>query len=864
MTLHSAMARRVACVVKSGAFAFALLIFMAVARPASAETPAETCNRLAGDAIPLDSINGQEAVTACSAAVTTAPQDKQLQYEYARALEHNAQRDQAKQIYQWIAQDGYAPATAALARMTGPLTGEAAEREKFAQKLDAIAAIAARVAKSIPRDHDDPNTVLAQTGKDPAKILAWVKANTRIMPYAGMLRGASGVLMDRVGNSLDRALLLAELLHRAGNNVRIARAQISPLAAEALRVRFVNSAPKPTPSPAPDKAALLKQVGGDPRLDPKLVEKAVDDTIAGAQKFSAETQTLYGKVLPAVLQAIGNDPTRDAKLAADADAVLRDHFWVQRQNGAGWDDLDPDADVVAKPVATATFVTSAIPENLKQRVTLRLTVETLKDGKLSETPILQQSWLPPEVAGKPIVISHSLYPQLPLDGLLKRPDPQSDFIQGLTDATVVMPTLQVGAQVIRGQLYDFKGQVQAPTPTNLASMGGTAMVNGQSLARGIASAFGDSTPAPTQPSQAMVTAEWLEIDVAVPGVPLEKHRRAIFDLIGAASRANPASIAAPEITDDLRKQRALSLSATIDGFVFGATPAADWIQRTTMDGTAQALTSTATAARTAQSLATPPSQPVARIEPQLWGWAANRVASSLLPGSMPISPNVALLWEMLPPQTGAPNHLQVAFDIVANGAARDTSFAQRVAQGVMDTVMEDSTLGGSGANAAAQYADDLTAGKSWTLYKTDTSAQAEELPISDEAKSQLRAALSQGDWVIAPAGAASADLFTWWRIDPRTGLTLGIGTNGMGTTMVEEALMLAAVANASACATVAIGSAIANRVWVGASAMVACNWVPGFGAAALGQAGGSGQTSPSDVISFLTADVSFGIKGGKF
>lgn len=90
-----------------------------------------------------------------------------MQYEYARALERSGKRDQAKQIYRWI--DGYTPANAALARLAGPLTGEATEHKKFARKFDAIAAVAARIAKATPRDHDDPNTVLAKTGKDPRK-----------------------------------------------------------------------------------------------------------------------------------------------------------------------------------------------------------------------------------------------------------------------------------------------------------------------------------------------------------------------------------------------------------------------------------------------------------------------------------------------------------------------------------------------------------------------------------------------------------------------------------------------------------------------------------------------------------------------
>ena len=41
-----------------------------------------------------------------------------------------------------------------------------------------------------------------------------VRSHTVWVPYRGLLRGATGVLMDRRGDSLDRAELLAMRLER--------------------------------------------------------------------------------------------------------------------------------------------------------------------------------------------------------------------------------------------------------------------------------------------------------------------------------------------------------------------------------------------------------------------------------------------------------------------------------------------------------------------------------------------------------------------------------------------------------------------------------------------------------------------------
>ena len=789
------------------AILWALFAAIALTIPyrAGAETQAQTCDRLAGDAVKMDSIDGEAAQSACSNAVASAPQDKHLQYEYARTLERSGKRDQAKQIYQWIAGDGYAPANAALARLAGPLTGEAAGREKFAQKLDAIAAIAARIARSTPRDHDDPNTVLGKTGKDSAKILAWVKANTRIVPYAGMLRGASGVLMDRSGNSLDRALFLADLLHRAGYNVRIARAQIPPEAAEALRVRFVASAPKPAAPAAPDKAAVMKAIGSDPRLDPKIIEQAVDKTIAGSRKFNTEVQSLYGKVLPAVLQAIGNDPTRDARLAADADAVLRDHFWVQRQNGSNWDDLDPDVDVIGRTTASATFLPSETPSDLKHRVTLRLTIEVLKSGKFSEVPLLQQTWLPSEIAHKSITISHSLYPQPDLDAILKDKTPQAAYLDAAANASVVMPVLRVDTKDIPGQIYNFSGEVEAPTAINLASMGGAAIVNGSRLASGIASAFGESAPAamPAISPQASVTAEWLEIDIAVPGKSIERHRRAIFDMIGAEARANPASVNSAAINDGIKKRRALALSGTIDAYLFDANPSAAWAVRTTAQSLAAVDNWLANSVRKVVSPAQMLQPPIARVQIPLWSWATGRMYSTASSHGVPAAPNVALLWQAPELDTEGATEIKVVLDIVSNDSVQDTNFLQRVSQGVEDTVIERMIVAGdtTTGNTASVMANDLASGHPWSAFRAQDEQRISGIGALPDVRMALQKSLAQNKLLILRPDSPVTD---WWEVDSNDGRTRGVENPGYGASMAEYAfLLIRNVATAAACVAAA-------------------------------------------------------------
>src|SRR4051812_18098458 len=70
-----------------------------------------------------------------------------------------------------------------------------------------LQAIAAGDSAS-PRDRWDPAYVADHLRRNRQAIIRWVRAYTYWIPYRGVLRGPAGVLLDRQGNSLDRALLL--------------------------------------------------------------------------------------------------------------------------------------------------------------------------------------------------------------------------------------------------------------------------------------------------------------------------------------------------------------------------------------------------------------------------------------------------------------------------------------------------------------------------------------------------------------------------------------------------------------------------------------------------------------------------------
>lgn len=110
------------------------------------------------------------------------------------------------------------------------------ELEELAQKMERLFDALEEAQKEIPRDtfdaavilHGQPEAGLEGVGTEVEKLFEWVRDNTYFVPYAGVLRGHKGTLMDRLGNSFDRSLLLGELLRLAGHEARLVIGTLAP------------------------------------------------------------------------------------------------------------------------------------------------------------------------------------------------------------------------------------------------------------------------------------------------------------------------------------------------------------------------------------------------------------------------------------------------------------------------------------------------------------------------------------------------------------------------------------------------------------------------------------------------------------
>ena len=200
----------------------------------------------------------------------------------------------------------------------------------------------ATVMAEIPRDTFDVSTLAGKVGSDPMTLTAWVRDNTYWVPYSGALRGPRGVLMDRLGSSLDRSLLLAQLLTEAGHSVRLATRTLSDAAASAIVTR-AQAIPVEIPGtrlevpgePSAEEYTRYAELSG---LDASVLKAGIAAMRSRATSAAEQAQRRIVSQTAFLTSATNAHPAANDR---SVHAAAKEHWWVQLQRGSEWIDLDP-------------------------------------------------------------------------------------------------------------------------------------------------------------------------------------------------------------------------------------------------------------------------------------------------------------------------------------------------------------------------------------------------------------------------------------------------------------------------------------------------------------------------------------------
>jgi len=670
----------------------------------------------------------------------------------------------------------------------------AAQTEGLGALVDMVVA----QANVLPRAEFDPAALAKQLGRNPQAHFEWVRDNTWWAPYRGLLRGSQGVMLDRIGSNLDRAVLLGDLLRRSGYRVRIAHGQIpDDRAREVLaRVRPMPDSRRASLAPAERQGAV--------KAAPPGQEESVQVRFDDSRRRAAEAQALIGSQAEQLRAAVGGAVDGGRQSDLDAIAALRDHWWIEREENGRWVPMDVLLqDSVIGSVVVASAGTSAwgstdeapsIPEGDWHTVRIRVIVERLQDDARKEETALEALLRPAEVLRKPITLAHRPHPWPE-----HLPDPQSEP-NGLGNAAVSVkewiPFLRVGTQVVAQSGFTDGGLLitDALNPQrDISETGGAGFMEG----------FGEALGG-SETAESSMTAEWIEFEIYSPGLANVKLRRPVFDLLGPAMRAS-GTRRFDANANDLLIERYEALLSTTDillqpcdftgAFVSDLWSAGIVRQRAELKKLSQEL-DPAKARDLAFNI-------LRNVE--IWGPLVNfvrwRSAIAPAPGEWFIDrPNVAT-YRFTPPVVNADRiEYRQLIDVASNSIgvranAHRKPFDIRVEQGVADTVAEALALGDdihSAENTASVFhmAGDDAARRVFMAPRDDEAIG--KLGLSEDVVARLAQSVNAGFVAVIPTepvALGDRQRTGWWRVDPFSGETIGVMDTGFHADTTEEALM---------------------------------------------------------------------------
>jgi hypothetical protein len=643
--------------------------------------------------------------------------------------------------------------------------------------LDRLVGILGETRASIDRRLFDLEAfALEQAFAPPATIADWVRDEVAYEHYDGLLRGPDGTFMSRAGNAVDQAVLLARLLGDAGYDARVARGTLDVDDATRL-VRSMAAAPPKVedgdtlrPRLEELEAAIFGLVSGGATAESR---RAPVDAEAIARRTVAVAERLNARLADEGIVLGGGDAERDWIDAA------RDYAWVEYRDpdADGWTEAHP-AFVETPPegLHVEERWTDAVPAEAQHRLRLRVGLDRRR-GNESETVVLVDDWERPvaNLVGVPLTfavapISHEPRWETLDDGRLG------------DEASPLFAVTFNGA--LLGAAFDLDGNVVPVDVAGQAPAGLFREVGGafESAASALGSLGGGGANDGDGSTGGLLELEgvWVEYGFVEPGGRTTLHVRDLLerDVVTAqavqvatvAVGGLPRAYVVDQLLAALEADRPL-LEAYVER-AFGDDDVAplpsDVRDQQFLTQGLQILHAFDAALGTDRRYRARPSMAIRQM--------------TLVPGEPPRGISRVDIVE----------NQQRTFRADGGRLAVDVERAMRA--GIAETLLEEAL---HGPLLGLRDAPDPGAGRHLlermegqaelaTLHPGDVGA-AERLELGPEASRSLTRDLEAG-YAVALPGVEAADATEgpyWWRIDPATGATLGVGPDGRGVSMTE-------------------------------------------------------------------------------
>jgi len=370
--------------------------------------------------------------------------------------------------------------------------------------IDNLTAALERTRADLNRASFEPSALVDSLDFDADAAIGYVRDSIVYQPYQGALRGVDGTLRAGAGNSLDQAMLLANLLKSAGLDARIVRGRLS----EPDALRLLRGTREATPGNSLDylRKTLVDNFGEQAGRAPQAVEWSKTGLAEEAgQLVDALTLSLRNAGV-----GLADTDARDKWLP-----VAMQYFWVQYRDGPsqGWQDAHPAYASAPPPddLQAEEFFTDSVPAEYQHLLTVSAWVGQWLAGRI-ESHRIMSPWTRPVANLDAQTISYRNSP----NGLNQ--ENAGDLTAVIGDTQILIPMFN-DATAPGAMAFDLKGRVVDPM-----ALGGNA---------GIFQTMGDKMAAATgglmdredkQPAMAL-DSMWLEFTFTAPGGAQTTYRR---------------------------------------------------------------------------------------------------------------------------------------------------------------------------------------------------------------------------------------------------------------------------------------------------------------------------------------------------
>ena len=625
-------------------------------------------------------------------------------------------------------------------------------------------------------------------------------------------------MLGRAGNALDQAILLAGLIRDAGFDARIVRGQLTDSQAATLIEQMRYRPPElPAQSLGAYKQALtdmIQMFAGSPEAAAPLLElvgSVPENLTSSIPEIMPEIEGIASALAERLSQRVEFDP---AAINAELREEAKDYFWVQYRDGAAdlWvsahPSFAPDAAGPGDVAVTATF-TSAIPDELQHRVRFEIFIEQLIGGTVVQSPIMP-AWERP--AANLIGVPISFYNQP--DGLTIENISESGSYEGAVNRTQFFIPVFAGEVPDGGRFFGLSG-FTAP-----ADVAGTPFA---AIFQTIGSAVSDAAGAlanlggsEASRSAATLVGQTIHITLLAPGGAQQAIERVVWR----------ESSTEPRDEEAIRSALATRLTWMV---TVGRYPE-PWILRELLESFVRTKPLLQSLIRMSHAASSQEFAATARTVDEDYQWLGHLLAFSLFDSgadqladlSYRPSPTIAAYRQPLNPLA----ETAISFDVLANerhvvdlGSGEESPSVQPAAAvriGVWESLAEQVALmTATGLTSAAIFRraadDDIPL---HVLSLADSSSLS-GVDVPDNMRDAILADLEKGYVVVVPEHAPqSLERTAWWRVDPKSGNTLGFLESGIGGAFEHRVLMsIAFGAIAGTLCTAALhndGSALTN------------------------------------------------------